>query len=46
MSIEDMRGWVASAYKTKSWKAKVSKMPDNQILALYFRFAQQGKFNK
>ena len=38
-----MRYYVKEAYSGKAWKKKVSKMPDNQILAIYQRMVKDGK---
>lgn len=43
MTPADMRGWVKAAYPTASWSEKVSKMPERQIIALYYRFKKEGK---
>lgn len=45
MLVEQMRTEVAKAYQSASWKKKVAAMPDNQILALYFKFSSEGKFS-
>lgn len=45
MLVDQMRAEVAKAYQSASWKKKVSAMPDNQILALYFKFSSEGKFS-
>ena len=43
MEVYIMRDWVKSAYPGPNWKAKVDKMPDAQILALYKSLIKQGK---
>lgn len=43
MNIDQMREQVGDAYKDSvSWKNKVKKMPDNQIIALWHRFKSSG----
>jgi hypothetical protein len=37
------RELVKQAYPTQTWKDKVKKMPDNQIVAVYLRLRRQGK---
>lgn len=37
MTREQMRAAVAALYPWDGWKAKVGKMPDGQILAIYNR---------
>ena len=40
----EMREAIISAYpKSDSWKKKVAKMSDNQVLAIYMRFLREGK---
>lgn len=41
--IFEKRKKVAEAYPTETWKAKVKKMPDRQIVAVFFRLRRQGK---
>jgi len=42
--ISTKRGLVLKAYpNSKTWPARVAKMPDNQIVALFFRFVREGK---
>ena len=43
MTTNNMRDWVKSAYPSPNWRAKVDKMPDSQILALYRSLIKQGK---
>lgn len=45
MSVTDMRSWVKSAYTGESWKAKVDKMSDSQVIALYYKLVAQGKIH-
>lgn len=39
--MNGMRRFVTEQYKTDSWKQKVERMPENQVMALYYKF--QGK---
>jgi hypothetical protein len=43
MEVWQMRDWVKSAYTGQIWKAKVDKMPNSQIIALYLKFVHEGK---
>ena len=43
MEVYIMRDWVKSAYPGLNWKAKVDKMSDSQIIALYYSLIKQGK---
>lgn len=46
MNIEQMKGFVKSAYAGERWARKVEHMSDEQICAVYFRFQRAGKFDK
>lgn len=39
MTVEQMRAAIKKSYDTDSWKKKVSKMSDAQIIAVYHKFA-------
>jgi hypothetical protein len=41
--IFEKRRLVLKAYPTETWKAKVKKMRDDQIVAVFFRLRRQGK---
>ena len=43
MSIEKMRGIISRVYVSQFWKAKVNKMSDKQVYAVYMRFLEEGK---
>lgn len=39
----EMREAILKVYpKSESWKKKVAKMSDNQVLAIYMRFIREG----
>ena len=46
MSIEEMRGEIALAYTGEKWKARVSRMGDSQVFAVYTRLSQTGKLEE
>ena len=46
MGIEQMRTVILSVYPGDGWKQKVKKMKDNQVMAVYMRFLQEGKLKK
>lgn len=46
MEVPEMRDLVAGAYFSPQWKYKVSKMRDNQIIAIYFSLEGRGMFTK
>lgn len=41
--MNEMRRFVGEQYKTDSWKQKVEWMPENQIMALYYKFMAEPK---
>lgn len=41
LSVDAMRDTVRTAYPGDKWKAKVGNMPDNQVMAIYFRMVQE-----
>ena len=43
MDIRMMRDQVYHAYPGDKWHKKVHNMPDNQIVAVYFRLYQKGR---
>jgi hypothetical protein len=43
VEIKFMREHVAKAYSSRNWKAKVSKMSDSQIIAIYTSFVKRKK---
>lgn len=46
MSVEKMREWLYSAYPNATWRNKVDKMPDNQVIAVFNKFKAEGRFEK
>lgn len=45
MDIRTMREWCKKAYPGTNWKAKVDKMSDSQIIAIFQSLRKQGKIN-
>lgn len=43
MTNDQMREKVAEAYSGDNWKLKVRRMPDDQIVAIYYRLLKSGK---
>lgn len=44
MSVEQMRGWLKKQYGGAwKWVAKVNKMQDGQVIAVYYRMAQAAQ---
>lgn len=41
--LERKRQAILKAYPTKSWADQVKKMPDHQVIALFFRFKSMHK---
>lgn len=46
MYIEQMRKALEDVYPVERWLHKVSKMSDNQVMAVYYRFLYSGKFDR
>ena len=46
MTPDEMRVAISKVYAGKKWKYKVDRMPDYQVIAIYFSFLESGKFNK
>ena len=46
LSIEQMRDKIASVYDGIGWKNKVHFMPEDQVMAIYYKFREQGYFKK
>lgn len=44
--IMPMREAVAGVYPGIGWKARVARMPTNQIIAIYNKFLMDGRFEK
>lgn len=42
MSVEQMRAAISKAYDGQNWKDKVTHMSDDQVLAVYYRFLNNG----
>ena len=37
MDVEQMRDFIADLYPYDKWKDKVARMPEDQVMAIYFR---------
>lgn len=46
MSIEKKRSEIAKVYPGAGWAKKVKKMPDAQVLAVYYNFLKTDRFKK
>lgn len=46
MSIEQMREAISDAYSSDGWKRKVSRMPEDQVMAVYFKLKERGCLDK
>ena len=46
MTIEKMRGEIALAYPGMAWAARVSRMSDEQVIAVYHRLSTTGKLEE
>lgn len=46
MSVDQMRAAIADVYSGNKWQRKVSKMHDDQVIAVYNNFLRSGKFSQ
>lgn len=46
MEIEKMKKELYNVYPNNTWFNKVNSMPDNQVLAIFYKFKEKGKFEK
>ena len=46
LNINQMRDQIIAPYNSTRWHQKVSTMSDEQVIAIYFRFLNAGKFDK
>lgn len=46
MNVYKMRAVLAELYTGESWKDRVSRMPNEQVLAVYKRFERHGELYK
>jgi len=42
MSVKEMRDAIRQVYDTDTWRYKVSKMKEGQVIAVYFSFKKRG----
>lgn len=42
--VEDMRAYISDAYDSARWKNRVVRMPDKQVMAIFFNF--MSRINK
>ena len=43
MAYEAEREALKAVYKSRAWRAKVNKMPDQQVIAIYLNLKSQKK---
>ena len=46
MSVEKMRGEIRLAYPGVAWTARVDRMSDEQVIAVYHRLSVTGKLEE
>lgn len=46
MKIETMRSEISKVYSGTGWAKKVKRMPDSQVLAIYYNFLKNDRFKK
>ena len=45
MTVVQMRRFIEKEYEGEKWRKKVSKMSDNQVIAVYHRIIKNKKVN-
>lgn len=45
MGIDQMRNEIEKVYPYDSWKRKVAFMGENQVVAVYYKFLGEGRFD-
>lgn len=45
VTVGFMRQKIAEVYDTMNWRDKVSKMYDDQVIAVYYKLLKSGKLN-
>ncbi len=43
LTVSQMREKIREAYSSDSWAKRVRNMPDDQVIAIYYKFLKQGK---
>ena len=46
MTVEEMRVLVTKVYPNETWEARVRGMSDEQVMALYFKFRDNGRLDR
>lgn len=46
MTIQQMKDAIVTVYDTASWKKKVERMYDDQVIAIYHNFRERGILDK
>ena len=46
MTVNQMREYILKVYPGPSWKRKVAAMYDDQVIAVYYKFLESGKFDE
>jgi hypothetical protein len=44
MLVSEMRRKVKSVYGNSTWDARVDRMADNQVIAIFYSMEEKGKF--
>lgn len=46
MLVGEMRKKVKSVYNNSTWSARVDRMADNQVIAIFYSMEEKGRFKK
>ena len=45
MTVPQMRNAIYNAYPASKWQRRVLNMPDDQVIAVYYKLLNSGKLN-
>lgn len=45
MTVYDIRAAVKSRYNNRTWHTRVDRMPDKQVIAIYYRMLRSGELH-
>ena len=46
MTVDQMRSMISKVYPNDDWYRRVKFMPEVQVMAVYYSFLRNGKFDK
>lgn len=46
VTVDYMRSAISDVYPSREWRERVDRMPNDQIIAIYYDFLKYGRFEK